>query len=103
MISTQKHAAATLPRLLDFAQIYLFVARSRRDDGLVRVEADVVDASIVSRQLVYDAPARCVPDVDEAVCRACRHFTSVGRPSALQQILLEIVLMTYTKESESDV
>lgn len=61
--------------------------RKKNTDRLFGMEDYVVDASIMSWQLVNDSPRSRVPDVDKAVGRTGRHFGAVSRPRAAKQIL----------------
>lgn len=58
------------------------------------MEIDVIDAAIVAGQSVQHPPAGRVPNVDEPIRRAGRHFGAIRRPTASQQIPLKVVLMT---------
>ena len=47
-------------------------------DRFFRMEYDVVDTSIVAGQLVNDAPAGRVPDVDVAIGRSSRNSVAIS-------------------------
>ena len=61
--------------------------------GLDEMEIDVVDGAKVTRQLVHDPPGQRVPDVDEAVRGPGGHHGAVRAPPAVQEVLLEVVLV----------
>ena len=58
-------------------------------DRFFRMEYDVVDTSIVAGQLVNDAPAGRVPDVDVAIGRSSRNSVAISWPRTPKQILQE--------------
>ena len=69
----------------------MLVGARTEDDRLDAVEVDIVDAAEMSGQLVDDLPGRGIPDIHIPVGAAGRHHGAVGRPGAVQQVLLEVV------------
>lgn len=63
------------------------------------MEIDIVDATVVTGQLVQNPPRCRVPNVHEPVGRPGTHFAAVRGPGAPQQVLLEIMLMPLKKST----
>ena len=76
---------------LELPEINLLVGARAEDDRLNAVEVDIVDAAEVSGQLVEDLPGGGLPHVHIPVGTAGRHHGAIGRPCAVQQVLLEVV------------
>jgi len=62
----------------NLSQVDLLVTASGSNDRFFRMEYDVVDTSIVAGQLVNDAPAGRVPDVDVAIGRSSRNSVAIS-------------------------